>query len=332
MASFPNDEPAQGPHGAHRLLSVRIDGYNADLKDDGGFIGDRASGRAFKAILEDERERVNNGSSDPFGGVPTDNLDKNDLDETIIEGDSEAAGLLLGAIEEFAQEFSTVIHRFARLEDWRDTQRIVIGGGLTSSRIGHMAVGRTAALVKSSGLPIELRAIRYHGHEAGLIGAIHLATPDTLEGQTGMLTIDIGGSNARVGVVVLNADKGGDLSEAKLCHCDVWEHRDAQPSRDEAVEQIACMIRKAMARAGDDGLTLAPVIGVGCPGLIRADGTIEKGGQNLPGNWEEPGFNLPEQLRSAFRSSDHPDLQIVMHNDAVVQGLSEAPFMRDIKR
>jgi len=42
-------------------------------------------------------------------------------------------------------------------------------------------------------------------------------------------------------------------------------------------------------------------------------------------------FNLPQLLKEAIpRIGDHETL-IVMHNDAVVQGLSEVPFMRDIE-
>ena len=61
------------------------------------------------------------------------------------------------------------------------------------------------------------------------------------------------------------------------------------------------------------------------------DGTIDRGGQNLPGNWEVKSFNLPHLLREAIpKIGDHETL-VVMHNDAVVQGLSEVPFMRDVE-
>jgi hypothetical protein len=41
-------------------------------------------------------------------------------------------------------------------------------------------------------------------------------------------------------------------------------------------------------------------------------------------------FNLPAEVRQAIpRIGDH-DTAIVMHNDAVVQGLSETPFMKDV--
>jgi hypothetical protein len=40
-----------GKHGAARLPSVDIDSYNIELKDDDGFLGDRASKGAFQEIL-----------------------------------------------------------------------------------------------------------------------------------------------------------------------------------------------------------------------------------------------------------------------------------------
>ena len=67
---------------------------------------------------------------------------------------------------------------------------------------------------------------------------------------------------------------------------------------------------------------------MGCPGLIQPDGTIERGGQNLPGNWEHKSFNLPQLLREGIpKIADHETV-VVMHNDAVVQGLSELPVCR----
>jgi hypothetical protein len=50
----------------------------------------------------------------------------------------------------------------------------------------------------------------------------------------------------------------------------------------------------------------------------------------LPGNWESSRFNLPEKLLAAIPTIAGHDTMIVMHNDAVVQGLSEVPFMRDV--
>jgi predicted NBD/HSP70 family sugar kinase len=84
--------------------------------------------------------------------------------------------------------------------------------------------------------------------------------------------------------------------------------------------------------ASKQQVRLAPLIGVACPGVIATDGSIERGGQNLPGNWESSRFNLAERLQTAIpKIAGHPT-HVVIHNDAVVQGLSEAPFMRDVSR
>ena len=125
-------------------------------------------------------------------------------------------------------------------------------------------------------------------------------------------------------------DSAPDLSKAKVWKFELWRHGDEKLSRDEAVEGLVKMMKRLINRAKKDGRKLAPFIGIGCPGKIETDGSIEAGAQNLPGNWESSRFNLPTQLCEAIpRIGDH-ETTIVMHNDAVVQGLSEAPFMKDI--
>ena len=62
---------------------------------------------------------------------------------------SEAAGVVQGAIEDFAQEFALVIRRFLKLKSWRDTERIVIGGGFRASRVGELAIGRAGVILKA---------------------------------------------------------------------------------------------------------------------------------------------------------------------------------------
>ncbi len=48
------------------LPSVTVDTYNEELRDEEGFVGDRASGRAFRAILDDWRERIAQHGEDPL--------------------------------------------------------------------------------------------------------------------------------------------------------------------------------------------------------------------------------------------------------------------------
>lgn len=319
-------------HGAGRLTAVHLDTYNAELRDEDGFIGDRASGRAFRAILEDGRERVRQVDEDPVGQVHSKDISKKKLDRMIIDGDPEAAGVVLGTIEDFSSEFATVIRRFLRLKEWRGTQRIVVGGGLRASRIGELSIGRTAVLLKGSGHEIDLHPIRHDPDEAGLIGCIHLAPSWIFSGHDSILAVDIGGSNIRVGIVELNLRKAPDLSKAKVSASELWRHADDEPDREGAVERLAGMLRAMIKRADKQGLQLAPFIGIGCPGLIREDGSIKKGGQNLPGDWEHRSFNLPQLLRRAIPIIGGHEVAVLMHNDAVVQGLSEVPFMRDVER
>ena len=324
--------PSLLAHGLEQLSLVTVDAYNADLRSSEGFVGDRASKRAFQSILEDWRERLRQNGDDPLGDTPSEELSKKQLDKVLAEGDAEAAGIVHGAIEEFAQEFSQVIRRFLRLKNWKDTERIVVGGGLRESRIGELAIGRTAVLLKTSGFDVELKPIRHEPDHAGLIGSVHLVPAWMLSGHDAILAVDIGGSNIRAGIVELRAKKKPDFSEAEVGRFELWRHAEDSPKREDAVERLIEMLVDLIKRAGKDHLELAPFIGIGCPGVIRPDGSIERGGQNLPGNWETKSFNLPQLLRAAIpKISDH-DTVVVMHNDAVVQGLSELPFMQDVTR
>lgn len=329
---MPTPDPERPGHGQVRLPAVLLDTYNAELRDAEGFIGDRASMRAFAAMLDDERRRVQERAGDDPLERAGDRPSKQSLDQALRDGDPEAAGLVLGTVESFAQEFAGVIRRFLRLPDWKGTQRVAVGGGMRDSRTGELAIGRTSVLLKGEGLDLQLVPIHNHPDEAGLIGAVQLAPPGLFEGFDSILAIDIGGSNIRAGCVLLNRDVAPDLSAAAVAHIDVWAHREEAPTRDAVVKRLVSMLHDLIRRADADGHRLAPFVGVGCPGLIRADGTIERGGQNLPGNWEEGGFNMPETLAAALPPVAGRRPLVLMHNDAVVQGLSEVPRMQDVTR
>ena len=133
------------------------------------------------------------------------------------------------------------------------------------------------------------------------------------------------------GIVELNLRKRPDLSKSKIWTSELWRHADEKPDREAAVACLADMLKTMIKRAAKQGLRLAPFIGIGCPGLIREDASIAKGGHNLPGDWEHKGFNLAKLLCKAIPTIDGHDVVVLMHNDAVVQGLSEAPFMRDVE-
>lgn len=323
-----NHLPVITAHGAKQLPSVEVDSYNLEIRDEDGFVGDRASRGAFQAILDEWREPLRKLGADPLGDQPTDALSKKELDALLADGDPEAAGLVHSAVEAFAKELERVIRRFLKSANWRGTQAIVIGGGFRASRVGELAVGRTEVLLKSGGTNIEIELIRNHPDEAGLIGAAHLMPSWTLEGFDGILAVDIGGTNIRAGVVELNLKKSPKLEKAKVWKSELWRHGDEKTKRDAAVDRLVEMLRDLIKTAAKSKLKLAPVIGIGCPGLVNAEGAIETGAQNLPGNWETKSFNLPACIKDAIPKIGKHETAIVMHNDAVVQGLSELPVMR----
>ncbi len=326
--------PSMLSNGSDQLPHVIVDTYNEELRDVEGFIGDRASSRAFRAILDDWRERLTAlGEDDPLGERPSEDISNKKLDRVMRDGDALAAGLVHTSIEDFAGELASVTARFLRLNAWKDTERIVIGGGLRASRVGEIAIGRAAVLVKAAGHAIDLVPIQHHPDEAGLIGATYLAPAWMLEGHDAMLAVDIGGSSIRAGVVELKAPAIGKPVDRAVLASELWRHadEDPKPKREQAIARLVEMLRTLVKEATKAGHTLAPLVGVGCPGVIAADGSIERGGQNLPGNWESSKFNLGNSLKAGLPTIAEHEVQVIIHNDAVVQGLSQTPFMQDIE-
>jgi predicted NBD/HSP70 family sugar kinase len=318
-------------HGADVLPSVTVDSYNVEIEDGDGFIGDKASKGAFWDLLEKWRKPLKNIGEDPFDGKPGDEIGKKKLAELLASGDAEAASLVQSAIEDFAQQLALVIRRFLRLKDWRDTESISVGGGFRASRIGELAVARTELLLRAEDIDIDLELIRNDPDEAGLLGAAHLLPAWMLKGHDGILAVDIGGTNFRAGVVELNLKKSSELAKARVVKSELWRHGDEDPDREDATERLIEMLDDLNAWARKEKMELAPVIGIGCPGIIKADGGIDRGSQNLPGNWESSRFNLPQIIREQIRQVGDGETMVVMHNDAVVQGLSELPYVTDRK-
>jgi predicted NBD/HSP70 family sugar kinase len=321
---------AAGPHGAAELPSVTITSYNLEVRDDDGFVGDKASRRAFVDHLDALRRHLDRSGDDPLEGK-TAEIGKKELDALIKEGDAAAAALVLSAVEGFAQSLAFVIRRFARLKSWAAVERIVVGGGFRESRVGELAIARAAIILRTDGRDLDLVPVSHHPDEAGLVGSAHLAPKWIFEAFDSLAAVDIGGSNIRAGIVELRQNKAPDLSKARVRTSDLWRHAEEEPSRDEAIERLGGMLREQIREAEKEGLRVAPFIGVGCPGLIEPDGAIDRGAQNLPGNWESSRFNLVDSIRALVPEIGGHETEVVMHNDAVIQGLSEMPAMQDVE-
>ncbi|MDK1374507.1 MULTISPECIES: ROK family protein [unclassified Sinorhizobium] len=318
-------------HGADDLPSVTVDGYNIELRSSDGFLGDKANKYAFQEKLDAWRKRVRKGGTDPLGKTPTRDLSKKQVDALLVGDDKEAAAVVMGAVDDFAGELAAVLDKLLRQKSWKNTQRVVVGGGFRERVVGELAIARAMVLLKAKGIKIELSPIVHDPDDAGLIGAAHLIPHWMLKGHKAILAIDIGGTNIRVGIVEMRQKEGSDLSKAKVWKSDIWRHADDKPSRTTAIERLISMVERLIAKADKADLVPAPVIGLACPGVIDADGSIARGGQNLPGgNWESEHFNLPAEIKEAIPQIGEHETFVIMHNDAVVQGLSQVSFMQDV--
>jgi hypothetical protein len=322
-----------GPHGAKALPAVEVDNYNLELKDEDGFLGDRASRQAFHDILERWRKPLRKLKEDPFGDTDSHDLSRSKLAEILQDGDPKAAAVIQNAIASYAEELALVTRRFLKAKAWADTERIAIGGGFREGRIGELAIAGANLILKADGIAIDMVPIHNDPDEAALLGSLFLAPSWIFKGHDSILAVDIGGTNIRAGVVLPNVGKAADLTKASVWKVEKWRHADEEKlNREGAVEELIGMLKDLIKRAKKEGYHLAPFIGIACPGKIEEDGAIAKGAQNLPGNWESSRFNLPARLIDAIPTIGDHDVTVLMHNDAVVQGLSEIPYMQDVKR
>jgi hypothetical protein len=275
-------------HGASRLPWVEIDSFNLELKDEVGFLGNRASKAAFRKTLEEWRKPLRMSGDDPFGKEISENISKKELDATLVGDDSEASAVVHSAVEDFAQELAHVTRRFLKTKAWDKTERIVVGGGFRDSRLGELAIARAEIVLKAENFKVEMLPIHRDPDDAGLIGALHLAPSWIFEAHDSILAVDIGGTNIRCGVVETRRKKAPDLSKACVWKPELWRHGNDEPTRENAVKRLVKMLKDLIAKAAS---------------LVEAIPQI--GGH---------------------------DTVVVMHNDGVVQGLSEVPFMQDVKR
>lgn len=101
-------------HGASRLPSVEVDSFNLELKDEEGFLGDRASKGAFRETLEKWRKPLRKSGEDPFGKELSEDISKKELDAILVGDDTDAWAVVQSAIEDFAQELAHVTRRFLK--------------------------------------------------------------------------------------------------------------------------------------------------------------------------------------------------------------------------
>jgi predicted NBD/HSP70 family sugar kinase len=319
-------------HGCRELARVFVDGYGEDVRTKEGYFGELVSKGAFKKLLTDLRGELAEGAGDPIEDEPEE-ITRGRIDKLLKEGDAAQAGVIISVVEKFAQNIADVVKALFRLKSWKGVERIVVGGGLRESRVGELAIGRANILVREFGETVEMQPIRHDPDEAGIIGAAQLFPTKLIKNSEHMLGLDIGGSNFRCGLIALNQDADKNLRKAEVVGHQLWRHADEKDATlDACMERLAAMLRESLKFGEKQNLKMSPLIGVGVPGTVMEDGGLEGGVLNLPGDWKSPAFNLPSRLRQMIPEIGGQPTQVVVHNDAVVQGLSEVPFMADVER
>jgi hypothetical protein len=122
-------------HGARMLPSVEVDSYNFEVEDDEGFIGDKASKSAFRAILDDVRAVLRQGGDDPLGDQTSEEISKKKLDNMLSKGDAEAAAVV--------QTAASSVRPFP------------------AGRVEEMAIARTGILLKEADIDVAIEASAY---------------------------------------------------------------------------------------------------------------------------------------------------------------------------
>ena len=318
-------------HGARSLDAIAVTSYNVEVREGRKFVGDRASKTAFFERLDELRKAARERGTDPFGDVATSDLSKKAIERALRHGKHEAAALVHAAVDAHARDLVDVIDRFRRVQAWHGVERLAIGGGFSEGRVGGLVVARAQALLHEAKTRIELRTIERDPDEAGLAGAAHLVAPWMLEGFDAMLAVDLGGTNVRCGIVAFRP-RERRVAQVHVAAMRLWRYADDSASRRALTSEIVSMLKGLAKLAKRDGRKLAPIVGIGCPGLIAYDGHIERGAQNLPGEWHRQKFHLPTVVRNGLGEIAGRRVAVIMHNDAVVQGLSEFSRMRDVRR
>lgn len=325
--STPTAKDDRGRHGARELPSLRIDHYNLRIRDPDtdGFLGDLASQTAFRELLEAARRRHRTGK-DPFGRNASIKLGKNEIDLVLVGGDADAAHLVHLAVEDYARRLAYVVQVFLSQPEWKGVERILLGGGFPEHETGELAIRRAMRLLALAEVDVRLDRLRHDSDDGGLLGWVPLL-PQAQRRHEAFLAVDIGGTNIRCGIVEHRLRSRAGSGRGCVTERVKWRHADDRPGRRETIVRLAAMLNGLIAQARTRGIDLAPFVGVACPGQVEPDGTLSQGAQNLPGDWERP-FDLPAALRGLVDPIAGAVPEVVLHNDAVVQGLSELARVR----
>ena len=115
-SSDDEDAPAL-VQGARELPRVIIEGYGQDVRTKDGYFGDLASNPAFRQLVKDLRGALSEGGGDPIENEPAE-LTRRRIDKLLKEGDAPSVGVIVSAVEQFAQNLARVVKALCKLKNW----------------------------------------------------------------------------------------------------------------------------------------------------------------------------------------------------------------------
>jgi hypothetical protein len=117
---------------------VDVEAYNTELKDDEGFIGDRANKGAFRRFLDEWRKPLQEIGEDPFGDVETTELTKKKLDALLAGGDPEAAASYKVRSKASPKSFPWFSSGFSNLKDGKTLKGSWSGAASADAGSGNL--------------------------------------------------------------------------------------------------------------------------------------------------------------------------------------------------
>ena len=146
-------------HGGARLPAVEVDSYNLEIKDDEGFLGDRATKGAFREILENWRKPLRkNGERSVRRGSQRRASAKKRSTACWPKASRKPPAWCKARSRSSPRSLRWSSAAYLKLKAWRDTERIVIGGGFRASRVGELAIGRAGVILKAEDIDVSTGA------------------------------------------------------------------------------------------------------------------------------------------------------------------------------
>lgn len=232
------------------------------------------------------------------------------------------------ALRMMGTNLGLIVKRLLNWKYWKKTERIYVGGGVSEGKIGDILLKEAKDFISAeTSLNVTLRKIHYSPAVAGLIGATYFIP--TKNGRKAVPTIDLGGGNLRTGLVLPPSED----ENAVVFHSNFLNWQKLGLNRDSLVELISSEVIDCLNVSKETKTEISEYMGISFPALVDEKGYVIGKDRNLPGNWIDSQFHLPSIINSKIKEkTGFGDFKFIVRNDAVCQGLSEIPFVHDVKR